>query len=465
MSFGAQSFVALIDSIALATAAAVGDCDPLIDYAGRKYPTVIVDITAERVDAGPASVDLATRPEGERVAVALNMANQIVEESGKFTPLYIKALMHIMGIGGNSHVAELHLQAAFTWSSFTYDRHLAHPAVAPWFWIEPTGLSRLPASEYPAVAAGYGHYVEPGSESEIALLPQARLVGEDNGCCGVGFEWRSARTVGALLHLNLHHQDGLANMIVRQADHNGFFLVGAGAPVANRIRNGQDAATYMWGRGHSMLPHPAEAIYVKGHVRALFRSFVYSNDNMFTAVPQHMFTSTELLHGSVRVRVTRPSTQGTHSLQVQTRSVSKLRTAASDALRLARRAFGYDMACKFMPQSVTGIVDEYTLSVTRHDPVLAASVVTQQPARGVGASSVHEVGTPNATQVGQSMVSASDEQQAEQSTATARGPPVVRSIVNVSLQGPQRAQEQQRRVPQVPGGGGTEQVSSAPETQ
>jgi hypothetical protein len=459
MSVSAKSYSGLVDSIGLATAAAVAECDPLVQFEGRLFPTVITSSCASRQNAGATIPFKSTVVGGDLDALAKDIGAQVADEGSKFAPIYAKALGHIFTITGASGMAVRHMRACFTWAAMTVDRHLALPAVAPWFWIEPTSLSRLPSADFPAVAAGYGRLCEPGREGVMPLFPSSRVVGESDGLVGLEFEWRSARTVGAMVHLALHPLNGLSNIVVRQADASAFALLGAGLDVESRIRSNTTIDKYLWGRGHSMLPCPAEALYLRGSVGVMVKTTTSSLEDDFDVLATHMFNGREMMDGELSLRCTKPAVINSGKLTSQRRSISMLRSTALDALGRARRHAGWDLVDGFMQPCVSGLISRQ----------LGSTEVGQVPKEPGGQSEqIAKSATPlavggSAGRIGDVKVgvSVTEGQDAAQVHDTKTGPPATRVVVADASHGPGHPSQAPHST--FPRGGTSREDAAAPE--
>lgn len=329
------NFAQLVDTIALTTAAAVACCDPLVQVDGRLYPTHLVSARVDQSEPGTAyEVE-----EEELNAIALEHATSICGVAGHFSRSYVKALSHLFLADQQGDEAVNHLTTRFQIAAAAPDRHLKYISVAPFFWIEPTGLVDLPSTEFPAVAAGYGQLCSPTRPAKMPFWDNVYQTASDMGCVSYGrVGWRSARTSGLVLHLNGHLLDGLTSLVVRQADPYAFNnLGGADEGMSARLLASRDMASMLWVRGHSPICAPAEAMYLG---RGLGIQVVHSSYNPEEGRIRlnHVPDSSEFFSGEVSLYVSRFAPIGVGGLNDPNRVVRRARTSAYMAINGARHA-------------------------------------------------------------------------------------------------------------------------------
>lgn len=345
LSTAAQTYAGLTDSIALASAAAVAACDPLVTIGGVRLPTVMAASGAGLDEPGMQEEPVPNR--------GASLASQLAHQSGEFCRLYSRACSRIMAIKGESGLACQHLLACIRLADLANDRHLQNNVIAPYFWVEPTGLCTLSKQEFPAVAEGYAQLAEVGHDSEMPLLPDAYDVKAAGPRVRATFSWASARKVGLLLHLNQHPENGLSHMRLRAADAGAWALLGsAGESVASRLQAGRTTNSMLWTRGDSLIIAPSEAIYTKRWVTAEFLTHSWDEDSGDTTL-LHMPTASELANGHVRVTTTRAIPWGVGPLRGDPRDVSRVRTRAVQALARAHAIAGADFDDGFVEVSFT----------------------------------------------------------------------------------------------------------------
>lgn len=335
----AHSFALLVDSIAISTAAAVAACDPLIEKGGRLYPTVS---TADGLPGDGLVPDNATP--AALTGYALSHARQLANTCGDFCRLYTRALSEIFLAHGSSEGAanaEITLATMFSVSASAPDRHLQYAVVAPFYWIEPTSVCKLSRTDYPAVGAGFAQLCETDAPREFPMFDRVHKVEQQSEVSHLTVEWRSARTCGLAAHLMGHPADGLANVRITGGNPDDFGLCRqeGGLAVRANMLGGGDLASYMWGRGQSPFPHPAEVLYTGAGVKLSVRHAVV-DPNTWQAVQTHVPSPSNIVLARWRVAVTVPEPMGEGAQQGLrwNRTLTRQRNRSLAALSLARRA-------------------------------------------------------------------------------------------------------------------------------
>jgi hypothetical protein len=252
-----RSWASFVDGIALTTAAVAALADPLVSFNGRLYPTFYSSTAQPR---GTSGVDVGTSH-----TCTEDIANKVASGCGDFCTNYVKLLTKLFSLSEGSYVdkAARHMIFSFSEACVSTNRHLAFPSVAPYFWIEPTGIVDFDASEYPAVREGYAHLCTPTADKTMPLFPECQYYDTSGDFGELNCVWRSARNIGAVIHLNNHKRDGLANVKFTMADPENFIHVGGPSKsVRERMTHGDDVASYLWSRGDVALPAPSECMYV-----------------------------------------------------------------------------------------------------------------------------------------------------------------------------------------------------------
>lgn len=326
-----RSYIAWVDSIALVTAAAVAVSDPLVKSENGMYPTVFVTTGFTEID----------NIEKRKDAMGTDQAIRIAGGCDRFVRNYITNLCRIFAMGENGGRAEAHLHAQFSNATVgTADRHLRYSVIAPFFWIEPTGLIRYDTSDMPACIEGYGHLGMPGERVAYPYAEAVEQVCVGSGVEGIRCDWRTARTNKILMHLNGHLQGGLANIRMQQADSGAWTLTGGtSSDMTTRISTGCDVGALMWVRGQSQLVAPAECIYTGGRVGMLFKQVEY--DDRFTPTFTHVPFASEWLKESVVFTVGRPEYVRTGDSNWSDRVMTRQRSVATANLETHRR-FGFN---------------------------------------------------------------------------------------------------------------------------
>jgi len=304
-STAASSIAAWVDAIALKTAAAVGHCDPLVPGEGGWYPSVF---TAKD---GALSIPGS---EGEEAtdADARAIGRQIAADLGRFAPLYMRALLIIFGLSTYSAVSESHFctagARALEQEGEAVDRHLRHKTVAPYFWVEPTSLLEKNAFGTLAESEGYGAKVTPGEDEAYPCFEgyRAAEVGRSATFATIVFKMRTART-SALVCAHAGSPAALADMRLYQFDTSSVALPGDQGPTAGTVADKHAAAdplsSYLWVRGQSCFPAPAEFVNIQGVYGAKVKLMTWDDD--FAAemsdLPNEKEMGTELVHFRVSV--------------------------------------------------------------------------------------------------------------------------------------------------------------------
>ncbi|BAF98177.1 coat protein [Magnaporthe oryzae virus 2] len=334
---------AWVDAIALKTAAAVAHCDPLVPGPGGLFPTVFTSAD------GPISP--AGTPEGEPTdADARAIGRQISADLGRFAPLYMRALGQIVGTRTVSGVAESHFctvaSLALDQGGGMVDRHLRHKTVAPYFWIEPTSLIPRDFLDSPAEHAGYASKVTPGHVAHEPCFEKFALLerGTTANHATVAFKMRSART-SALICAYAGDPAVLADIKLYQFDEDSVVLAGDQGPTAGPVPVKHAAAdpisSYLWRRGQSCFPAPAEFINTNSNYGAKVSLITWDND--FNATVPDLPHEHEMAHESISFRVTRPTGLPTGPSNYEDREARRARSRAAIALAQATvraRAFG-----------------------------------------------------------------------------------------------------------------------------
>ncbi|QKI37142.1 putative coat protein [Macrophomina phaseolina victorivirus 1] len=269
---------AWVDAIGLTSAALVAHCDPTVSASGGKYPTVFVSNTGDISPPGTGEGDL----EGDADARAIG--RQISADLGRFAPLYTRGLTRLFGLTTNSGVAEAHFSTvAAQCLADTTDRHLRHKTVAPYFWVEPTSLIDPDFLGSEAEAGGFGALVKAGSQRAIPCFERFREIdhGRNANFSTVAFKMRTARTSG-LVCAHAAEPTPLAGLKLYQFDEDSVVLAGDQGPTAGDVPTKHAAAdplsSYLWRRGQSAIPAPAEFMNIQGAYAAKYRVVTWDDD-------------------------------------------------------------------------------------------------------------------------------------------------------------------------------------------
>jgi len=247
-----SSFIALTDGMALATAGLVANCDPLIEYKGRWYPTIYGAGELSRCNSVKANEDSAN-----------NIGMKIASTCGTFSTMYAEELARLFGImAGDVGPVVAHMQACFNWAGGSGDRHLAYTSVAPFYWIEPTSLFKVKGADTIAVREGYGTLVGVFETSAMPYFEGLAVVNAGSESSSIIAGFRGARTCGAVLHHAQNVNNGLGAIVIRQASAISFaHRGGTDEPIDASMQRSAPLSDYLWGRGDAGVPAPSELLY------------------------------------------------------------------------------------------------------------------------------------------------------------------------------------------------------------
>nr|AYD61656.1 putative coat protein [Blechomonas juanalfonzi Leishmaniavirus-like RNA virus 1] len=243
------------DKITLATAGLVAVSDPLMRIGAKFYPT-IVSTQAPSVY--------------ERVVAYFRSSND-------FAGLYLKNLTTYFGVTHDENTAgSLYLTYLFNSSienkGGISDRHASAQVIAPWFWIEPTGVFKNTTwMESPANDLGYGVLAIPRVPTTVGSCDDVLSIASRGPDTVVTLDWTTARRNTLLNILLRKRDDGLGRIrVVPEAGD--WILDGQPRRRDCTVTNhGTESATcghknpnlgtideYLWGRTSSDLFAPAE---------------------------------------------------------------------------------------------------------------------------------------------------------------------------------------------------------------
>ncbi|ART91348.1 coat protein [Ustilaginoidea virens RNA virus 6] len=260
---------AWVDTIALKTAALVAHCDPCTQASGGVYPTIFVSADGVVSPAG------THEPAGtNRDAAAIG--RQIAGDVGRFAPIYMRGLCRLFGLAAISGVAESHFSTTASVAlSMSEDRHLRHKTVAPYFFVEPTSLIPADFLGSEAELAGFGALTTPGCETEQPCFERVREMDRGNHAnfCTIAFKMRTARTSG-LVAAYAGAPAPLSGLRLYQYDEASVVLPGDQGPTPGTVATKHAAAdpvsSYLWRRGQSPIPAPAEFVNIQGSYAAKY---------------------------------------------------------------------------------------------------------------------------------------------------------------------------------------------------
>lgn len=330
-STSAPAIAAWVDAIALKTAAAVGHCDPLVPGNGGYYPTVFTATHGELSAPG--------MPEEEPTdADARTIGRFISADIGRFAPLYIGALTSLFAMRSVSGAAEGHFSTVAQMAleqRGAVDRHLKHKTVAPYFWVEPTSLLAVDQFGTLAEAEGYGSKVTPGGEASVPCFEDYSVLerGASANHATVAFRMRTART-SALVSALAAEPAPLVGLRLYQYDTSSIVLPGDQGPTPGDVRTKHAAAdpvsSYLWTRGQSCFPAPAEFINTQGVYGAKLSLVDWDHD--WNATLSDLPEDGEMGSVPIQFRVSIPSGLATGASNAGDRGAKRARSRAAIAL-------------------------------------------------------------------------------------------------------------------------------------
>lgn len=315
------SYSALVDSILLKTAAAVAIADPCELIGEEYFPSVFC---SDGRELGDGSNNEGTAED------ALNLSRKIGAGAGNFCKNYIKTLGEIFMVYGNEETAANFLLSAFQQPHNTANRHLRYNTVAPFYWIEPTGLFSI---KHSTVANDHGFGVLVGTEEDDAnfgIFERYKTIKTSTNESYLVCQFRSARTSGFILHHALNSLDGLGSMSIHQASFDHFALRGGiNESIGTSVENRRNIGQYLWRRGDGGIPAPAELVYTGKKMMVRLTHLVMDTDLMITT--DGMKSQSEIDIG-YKMRVCKPWIMGQVEIGERTREVRRSRTQAAKAL-------------------------------------------------------------------------------------------------------------------------------------
>lgn len=328
-----------VDAVALKTAALVAHCDPCVTSSGGLYPSVFISTQGEIGSSG--------RPEEAGTdADARAIGRQLSGDGSRFAPTYIRGLLKIFGRATNSGVAEAHFCTVL--SQYMYegvDRHLRHKTVAPYFWIEPTSLIPANFLESTAERAGFGALTTPGVETDQPYFERVREVdhGKNANFSTIAFKMRTARTSG-LVAAYAGTPAELSGIRLYQFDEESVVLPGDHGPTNGSVSQKHLAAdpisSYLWTRGQSPIPAPAEFINTQGSYAAKYKIVDWDDD--FNATLGDIPEAWEMENHAIKWRVTVPTSLSSGPSNAADSDAKRARARAAVALAQASlRSRGY----------------------------------------------------------------------------------------------------------------------------
>jgi len=324
-------FRAVYDAIALATAGAVALADPMVNYHGRDYPTVLVTDRGDEADPG-------SNNDGDALD-AQDLSTQWAENCGAWSKYYALALNDIFVTKGGVEEVQRLLTCQANSLAGVGTRHLHLKVAVAFFWIEPTCSCPVGDLGYPAYVANHGPMATSARPRTIPALDGCAVLSDrsDNVRTTVQVDYRYVRRHGLFMHLAGHERNGIANVTLESGVVNDFLLVGGAGDVGPRVLARNAFSTFLWGRGLSMLPSGGEMMSLSKSNVFTFEHVTRRNNTLRNTNTPHR---NEMSYGDVLFTASRLVAQGVGPPGgvVPPRDVRRARSRAAIALSLAADA-------------------------------------------------------------------------------------------------------------------------------
>jgi len=335
------SVCAYVDGIALSTAAAVAHCDPGDTINGLWFPTVL--------DCSPGEVTLSSGSSEKQAHSGSAARSMYLNALPNFSDTYCRALGVLFGASGDESLASRVL-ISHGWHLKPTNRHLSSPTIAPFFWVEPTGI--LEPGIFGTVAEGEGAGSLCGRKGRKvhSAFEGIRTVG------GSGFtnsdvvvRMRGARYMPFLYHWLNHPSNGIGAITLRQLDPESIVLAGSGGGVTvrERVLANHDLGSLLWVRGQSPFPAPAEALNISGAIGLNFRHA--SIDAFGIPTAEHLPRDSELAGLAINLSCSLLQGLSDGPSNFGPPGAARCRTLASKALASARSRALFGDAMEGLP--------------------------------------------------------------------------------------------------------------------
>jgi hypothetical protein len=245
-------FRAVYDAVAIASAGAVALADPMVDYHGRNFPTVLVSDQGAIEDPGDDNAGDAND--------AVDLTTQWAENCGKWARNYARALNLLFSTSGGIDEVEKLLVIQANSLAGQDNRHLQVKLATAFFWLEPTCSCPVGDSTFPAFDACHGPLAINTASRTVPALDGCALLADksDNMRSTIQVDFRFVRRHGLFVHLVQHALNGTANIRFESAVVNELLFVGGVGDVGPRIMAGNSLNSFLWGRGLSTIPAGGE---------------------------------------------------------------------------------------------------------------------------------------------------------------------------------------------------------------
>lgn len=329
---GYQGLVKWVDSYLLLSAAAVAHCDPLVNLGqGFSFPTV----------ACPTS-------DSDTLSKKIEVGQCIAENFSLFARHLVRAWGKLLGMLTETPDERGHsvlMCAGDSILTSADSRHILAGATAPYFWVEPTGILPCDVFGTPAEANGWASLCGGSARRSMPFFknPEAWRDGEREESHWT-IDFMGPRQCGAVLLMAGNLDDGLGLMTPYEFDPRQIALAGFSPGFTPEMALDRELplSEYLWTRGQSAIPHPAECLNtgVGMGIRIRHLEVVKGNKFRFARnIPSvHDIATTEVTLSCSGLIGVPCAKAGSESW-----SVSRARNSATDALReaiAAARAFG-----------------------------------------------------------------------------------------------------------------------------
>lgn len=195
---------------------------------------------------------------------------------GNFARLYIRGLIHIFNINGNSGLAKRVLTSAVGTSYFGRERHLRYKTLSPFYWIEPTGIIVAPIPGVSQRSPYFGAYTYGGeNEFQNPFMIDGKLGTAYGNVYEYTTSYGNLRAHPFLLWCSMRAQDGLANIKIANTDIHSFCNLGPNISVSEFDGLADIDTLHLgrmrWRSGDCIAPKPTEAMYVGHGMKLLFK--------------------------------------------------------------------------------------------------------------------------------------------------------------------------------------------------
>ncbi|QIJ70038.1 capsid protein [Eimeriavirus sani] len=300
-----SSLVRLVDSWSLLSAACFAQSIPMRTLAGGQVRPALVEgcpdfdpavydaLSRKRSDGLTTDEDIAAM-QNMREAHAAALENCFTNLEGDFLQGFIPCLSEVFGVapgvGGTEDVTVWFGQMSRSVFEEPDNRHLLKNSVlSPFFWIEPTTILSSDCCGSEAERHGWGSWGCYPQKVEEKMFPRLRVTACRRDQCTLVMEFdgaRKAKWISALRAAKGKPLEG-ARFSVVNAD--SLVMIGAtsqGTDPRMALQNRCSILEYLWTRGQSSLPHPAEFVHTDNLVKLTFNTWNKSVDDYYSSFPE-----------------------------------------------------------------------------------------------------------------------------------------------------------------------------------